>query len=156
MPPASQRTQGKRPGDLTGVRGQQLAARAAREKAQSATELQEALEAERLAKRAEEVDYSSEARDAARKAVAANTVEETEVEVRPRTRRIRVNYPIDDMTFGREVIKPAELDDQGRVVSEAVLGSLRTMSFEEGRWYVVDVDVADHLTFLGYVYDDGR
>lgn len=156
MPPATQRTQGKRPGDLTGVRGQQLAAKAAREKAQSATELQEALEAERLAKRAQDVDYSTEAREAARKAAAAGVVEETEVEVRPKTRRIRVNYEINDMTFGREVIKPAELDDQGRVVSEAILGSLRLMSFEEGVWYTVDTDVADHLTFLGYVYDDGR
>lgn len=153
MPPATQRTQGKRPGDLTGVRGQQLAKARDQVKAEVKADLADSLEAERLAKLTTEVDYSSEAREAARAAALAGVVEETEVEVRAKTRRIRVNYPIDDMTFGREVLAPAEYDEHGVQKREAVLGSLRSYSFEEGRWYTVDTDLADHLAYLGYIYE---
>lgn len=153
MPPATQRTQGKRPGDLTGVRGQQLAKARDREKVASKEQIEDDLAAERLAKLTTEVDYSSEAREAARAAALAGVVEEAEVEVRAKTRRIRVNYPIDDMTFGREVLAPAEYDEHGVQKREAVLGSLRSYSFEEGRWYTVDTDLADHLAYLGYIYE---
>lgn len=156
MPPAStQRTQGKRPGDLTGVRGQQLARAAAKEKAESAAQVAEALEEERLVKLTTEVDYSSATLEKQRADVLAGVVE-GDVDVRPRTKRIRVNFAIEDMTFGREVLRQAKYDDNGVEIAPAVLGSLRTYSFEEGRWYTVDIDLADHLTFLGYVYDDGR
>lgn len=150
---ASPRTQRKRPGDLTGVRGQQLAAHAAAEKAEASAQVQESLEAQRIAKLDTEVDYSSEAREKAREAAGLGVVDEAEVEVRPKTRRIRVNYPIEDMTFGREVIRDAEYDEHGNMARGPVLGSLRTFTFEEGRWYTVDTDVADHLAFLGYIYE---
>lgn len=156
MPPAStQRTQGKRPGDLTGVRGQQLAREAAKTKAEAAAQVAESLEEQRLAKLTTEVDYSSETLEKER-ADALSGVVEGEVSVRPKTKRIRVNYEIQDMTFGREVLREAKYDDNGVEIAPAILGSLRTYSFEEGRWYTVDIDLADHLTFLGYVYDDGR
>lgn len=155
MPPAAatQRTQGKRPGDLTGVRGQQLAKGRDRERAEVKAQLTDALEAERKSKAIEEVDYSSDARKKAREAVAAGVVEETDFEVRPKTKRVRVNWPIEDMTFGREVIEPAEYDEHGIVTKPAVIGGLRTLNFEPGRWYTVDIDVADHLAYLGYIYD---
>jgi hypothetical protein len=153
MPPATQRNQGKRPGDLTGVRGQQLAAEAKRQKVTSAQQIADDLEADRLAKAALEVDYSTEARTKAREAAAAGVVEEGDVEVRPKTKRIRVNWPVDQMTFGREVISPEEYDEAGVVTKPAILGGLRTYDFEEGRWYTVDWDVYQHLAFLGYVYE---
>jgi hypothetical protein len=151
---AVRRTQSKRPGDLTGMRGQQLAAQARAEKAEGATQIAESLEAQRRAKLAEEVDYSSEARAKAREAAIAGVVEETEIEVRPKTKRIRVLDKIDDMTFGRDVISEGEFDETGLMVKPPVLGGLRSFSFEEGRWYTVDTDVADHLAFLGYIYDE--
>jgi hypothetical protein len=74
--------------------------------------------------------------------------------VRPKTKRIRVLDKIDDMTFGRDVISEGEFDETGLMVKPPVLGGLRSFSFEEGRWYTVDTDVADHLAFLGYIYDE--
>lgn len=158
MPPAAsnsvRRTQGKRPGDLTGIRGQQLARNRDAEKAQSAAQLAESLEAERIEKAVTEVDYSAEARVKARETAARNEVQaDGEVEVKPKTRRIRVVDEINDMTFGREVISKAEYDDNGQMTQAPVLGGLRTMSFEPGRWYTVDNDVAEHLQFLGYLYE---
>jgi hypothetical protein len=155
MPPATQtqRTQGKRPGDLTGVRGQQLAKSRDAVKAEAKVQIAESLEAERLAKAETEVDYSAEARKKAREAALAGIVDEGGFEPRPKTRRIRVNWPVEDMTFGREVIREAEYDEQGVMTVPPVLGGLRTMKFEPGRWYTVDIDVAEHLAFLGYVYE---
>lgn len=150
---ASPRTQRKRPGDLTGVRGQQLAAKAAADKAKAAQQVEDALEAEREEKLATEVDYTSETREKQRQAAEKNEVTEIEVEVRPKTERIRVNYPIEEMTFGKEILSDAEYDDNGTMIKAPVLGGLKTYSFEEGRWYTVDAELADHLRFLGYVYE---
>lgn len=152
--PASPRTQQKRPGDLTGVRGQHLAKARDEHKAQEKAQIEDALQAERLAREQAEVDYTSEARKKAREASQSVVIEEGDLEAKPRTRRIRVNWEIQDMTFGREVITPAEYDDQGNVTRQPVLGALRTFSFEPKRWYTVDNDVYEHLLYLGYIYGD--
>jgi hypothetical protein len=155
MPPATNRTQRKRPGDLTGVRGQALASEAAQNKAESARQVADALELERQDKLTTEVDYSRPTRSVVQNEVANDdgSVVVEEIVVESPTRRIRVNYPIQEMTFGREVISPGETNEDGLMVRPPVLGSLRTFSFEEGRYYVVDADVADHLAFLGYIYE---
>ena len=59
MPPASNRTQRKSPRDFTGIRGQQLAEEAAKNKARDAQQVREALQAEIEEKVNTEVDYSS-------------------------------------------------------------------------------------------------
>lgn len=154
MPPATQRTQRKRPGDLTGVRGQQLAAQAKLQKEETARATTAAIEEERQERINTDVDYSTPAqhvRTPVRKDNGELEVEDVTVEVP--TRRIRVNYPIEEMTFGKEVISPAEVDEHGNTVRPAVLGNLRRYDFEEGRWYTVDADLADHLAFLGYIYE---
>lgn len=155
MPPATtnavRRTQGKRPGDLTGLRNQQLAKEAAATKAEKQAEVKEALEAQRIAKLTTEVDYTS---DALAEAAKGSDVVEGEVEVKAKTRRIRVIDDIHDMTFGREVLQKPEYDEHGNVTKPARIGSLRHMSFETGPWYTVDADLADHLEYLGYVYSD--
>ena len=150
---AARRATGKRPGDLTGLRGQQLAKQAAALKAETAAQNQDSLEAQRLAKLTEEVDYSSEARAREREAAASNVVEEGEIEVRPKTERIRVLDDVKDMTFGKEIISHAEYDENGLETKPAVVGGLRTLNFETGVWYTVDADVAGHLRYLGYVMD---
>jgi hypothetical protein len=156
MPPAtqSQRTQRKRPGDLTGVRGQTLAAEAAANKEEAARQVQSAQELQRQEKINTDVDYSTKVAPLMRRPVEHDgemVVEDVAVEIP--TRRIRVNYPIEDMTFGREVIFPGELNEHGAYVRSPVLGGLRSYTFEEGRYYVVDADLADHLAFLGYIYE---
>lgn len=155
MPPAAatQRTQGKRPGDLTGVRGQQLAKSRDAQHAETKAQIAESLQAERLAERTQEVDYSSEGRKQAREAASAGVVEEGDFEVRPKTKRIRVNWEIQDMTFGREVVKDAEYDEHGNMTTPPVLGGLRVLNFKPGPWYTVDYDVFEHLAYLGYVFD---
>lgn len=154
MPPASNRTQRKRPGDLTGVRGQALAAEALRTKEEAARQVEAALEVQREIKINTDVDYTTKHSPVQR--IPSNVdgevvIEEVVVEIP--TRRIRVNYPIEDMTYGREVVSPGEMDERGAYVRPPVLGGLRQYTFEEGRWYVVDADLADHLAFLGYIYE---
>lgn len=158
MPPANNRTQRKRPGDLTGVRNQQLAAIAAQEKNESAKQVQSALSDEREYKLNTDVDYSTQLKPVIKKQVEVEVdgevqvvIEDVVVEIP--TRRIRVNYPIDDMTFGREVVSAGELNEYGAYIKAPILGSLRNFSFEEGRWYTVDSDMADHLANLGYIYE---
>lgn len=149
MPPAAARNTQKRPGDLTGVRGQQLAKEAAEQKAQLATEVEKRQMEEAAQKRAQVVDYTG---DQTKK--NADVVEVGEVEVKAATRRIRVNYPIEDMTFGREILQNEVRDENGVIIVPAVLGNLRKYSFEEGRRYDVPAELAEHLAFLGYVYDE--
>lgn len=144
---ASPRTQGKRPGDLTGVRGQQLAAKAAQDKAEAASQVEVAIEEEKARKKAEVVDYTGT------QTRAPVEVSEGPVEVKKKTERIRVNFPIEQMTFGKEVLDKGEFDDKGNMLRAPVLGNLREFNFEEGRYYDVPADVADHLRFLGYVYE---
>lgn len=154
MPPATNRTQRKRPGDLTGVRGQQLAAEAIANKTEANRQVQDALELEREIRINTDVDYSTQAKAVQKRPVEVDgeiVIEDIAVEI-PK-RRIRVNYPIEDMTFGREVLFPGEMNEFGAWVRPAVLGGLRNYTFEEGRWYVVDADLADHLAFLGYIYE---
>lgn len=154
MPPATNRTQRKRPGDLTGVRGQQLAAEAQATKEESNRQVQEARQIEREIKINTDVDYSTKVRPTQKRSVEVEgeiVIEDIVVEIP--TRRIRVNFPIEDMTFGREVIDPGEMNEYGAYVRPPILGGLRNFSFEEGRWYIVDSDLADHLGFLGYIYE---
>lgn len=142
------RNQRKRPGDLTGVNGQKLAAE--RDEAQA-----EALAAAAAAKVEDRqvaintvVDYTH----GGRPSVEVQEVD-TPDEPQPASVRIRVNYPIEDMTFGREVISPAEYDEEGRLTKAPVLGGLNTFDFEEGVQYDVSPELAGHLRGLGYVYD---
>lgn len=156
MPPATSnnRTQRKRPGDLTGVRGQALASEAAAQKAEAQKAVAASLEEQRVERATHDVDYST-ASDVVLEdiVVGDDTVIIEDIAVEKKTRRIRVNYPIDDMTFGREIVSDAEYDDNGLMTKAPVVGSLRTFSFEEGRYYIVDKDVADHLRNLGYIYE---
>ena len=140
------RTQTKRPGDLTGTRGQALAKE--RDEAQEAAlaEAAAAKAGERVEKLSTVVDYTETTRPVAE-------VVEGPVEVQEKFMTIRVNYPIEDMTFGKEVITPAEYNEHGEVTKPAVLGGLLTYNFEEGVQYRVPFELGAHLKEKGYVYD---
>lgn len=145
---ASPRTQGKRPGDLTGVRGQQLTKETAVQKAEAASQAETALAEQKQAKLNSVVDYTGQQTPA-----SAAVVEETEIEARPKFERIRVNFPIDDMTFGKEVLDEGEQDERGNWTRLPTLGSLRSYTFEEGVYYDVPTDVAGHLRGIGYIWE---
>ena len=140
------RTQTKRPGDLTGTRGQKLTQE--RDEAQEAAlaEAAAAKAGERVEKLSTVVDYTETSRPAA-EAI------EVPVEVHEPFMTIRVNYPIEEMTFGKEVITPAEYNEHGEVTKPAVLGGLLSYNFEEGVQYKVPRELGAHLKEKGYVYD---
>lgn len=142
------RNQRKRPGDLTGVNGQRLAQERDEKQAEEAAALAAAKVEDRTTALNTVVDYTQGGRQAPQ-------VEEVDVPVEPRPTsvRIRVNYPIENMTFGKEVISPAEFDENGNVVKAAVLGGLNTYDFDEGVQYDVTPELAGHLRGLGYVYE---
>lgn len=159
MPPAPGNTSArgaarKSPRDLTGIRGQQLAAEAAADKAEAVKQVEEAREAERSAKLATVVDYTSAPETRGTQPNDVTEVEETVVEVAPKTKRIRILDDLPDMTYGREVISDAEYDERGNLTRYPVLGGLRTYNFEAGRTYDVPADIAGHLAALGYTYDN--
>jgi hypothetical protein len=156
MPATSTRTittgprdQRKRPGDLTGVNSQKLAAeRDEAAEAESAARIAEA-QSDRVEKLSTVVDVSETPNG---RRVEAEVVE-SPVEVHPQTMLIRVNYPIEQMTFGREVISQPVIGEHGEVLQPAVLGGMQTYDFEEGQQYRVPWELGAHLKDRGYVYD---
>lgn len=140
-------TQRKRPGDLTGVQGQQLAKERDEAKMQAVEDGAEEAAAQRAELLSTVVDYTEGG------VQKDNEVVETEPEIHPQHMLIRVNYPIENMTFGREVVSPAEYDDNGVVTRAAVLGGMQTYDFVEGQQYKVPWELGAHLKGLGYVYD---
>ncbi len=143
--PQSQR---KRPGDLTGVTGQKLTAERDKAQEEALAEAAAARLEERVEKLTTVVDYTAEGQGRGRPEVV-----EEEVRVSPKEMTIRVNYPIEQMTWGREVIQQPEYDDAGVCVKPAILGGLKTYDFEEGQQYKVPFELGAHLKSLGYVYD---
>ncbi len=137
---ADRYTAPKAPTDLTGRKGVALAKEQAEKRAQEAAELA--------------------AKDPGRKDVALDDKgihpetgrhgggDEPEATV-----RVRVSYPIEEMTFGKEVVDPGEFDETGLCTRLPVLGSLKVYSFKEGAEYRLTPDMAEHLRGLGYLYD---
>ena len=144
--PQSQR---KRPGDLTGVNGQKLAK--ARDEAQ-----EEALAAAATAKQDDRVERLSTVVDYSEGGIEQRgqyTQNPGVAEVHPTTMTVRVNYPIEEMTFGRRVLEDAEFDAEGLMTKPPVLGGLETYNFDEGVQYKVPYELGAHLKEKGYVYD---
>lgn len=145
------RSQRKRPGDLTGVNTQRLEAERDEAAQEEADARAQAEHDDRVEKLTTVVDVS-ETPNGRRETPHAEVVQE-EVEATPKTMLIRVNYPIEQMTFGREVVQEAEYDEQGVCTKAAILGGMLTYDFEEGQQYRVPWALGMHLKSLGYVYD---
>jgi hypothetical protein len=140
-------TQRKRPGDLTGVNSQKLAAERDEAQAAAAAEAAALKQAERAEKVSTVIDYTQGG-------ITPEVVEvDTPDEPHPATMRIRVNYPIEQMTFGREVLQEPVFNDEGVCTRPAILGRLNVYEFEEGAQYDVPWELGMHLKRLGYVYD---
>ena len=130
----------KAPGDLTGRRGNQLAKEQA--------EKREREEAELAAREPGRKDVALDDRGIHPETGRHGGGDEPDA-----TERVRVSYPLEEMTFGREVVDPGEFDDTGLCTRLPVLGALRTYSFAEGREYRLRPDMAEHLRGLGYLFD---
>ena len=134
----SNRYAAKSPADLTGRRSAQLAKEQAEKRDQEAAELA--------------------AKDPGRQDVALDNGIHPETgrhgggDEPEATVRVRVSYPIEEMTFGKEVVDPGEFDETGLCTRLPVLGSLKIYTFAEGKEYRLTPDMAEHLRGLGYLY----
>ena len=135
---ATNRYAGKAPTDLTGRRGAQL----------------QAEENERKAREQAELVAKSQGKDVELddQGIHPETGRHGGGDDPEATERVRVSYPIEDMTFGKEVVDPGQTDDTGAYTRLPVLGPLKMYSFEEGREYRMTPDMADHLRKQGYLY----
>jgi hypothetical protein len=140
------------PRDLTGVRKQQLEAERAEEQLQAAAQMSLASEQAAARRRDEVVDYSQGGLSAPGMPLGVEEPEPEVTEVQEPFVTIRVNAPIEDMVFGREVIEDAEFNEKGELLKEPVLGSLQFYNFEEGVSYLVPRAIAEHLERIQYVY----
>ena len=109
----------KAPTDLTGRKGVQLAKEQAEKQEREAAEL---ASKDRAARKSASMITASIRR---RAAMAGG-----DDPVPPSA--IRVAYPIEEMTFGREVVDPGEYNEYGGLTRPPVLGPLRMFTFEEG------------------------
>ena len=109
---ATNRYQGKAPTDLTGRRGAQLAKEQA--------EKQAAEQAELVAREPRKETVLDD------KGIHPETGRHGGGDDPGATERVRVSYPIEQMTFGKEVVDPGEFDETGLCTRLPVLGVLKT------------------------------
>jgi hypothetical protein len=145
MPPrinSPRNTTSKRPADFTGQLKTQLEKDHAEELTARDAEIARVTAVQAL-EDTQEVDTSLDA-------VLQGHIDMAEkVEVKSaKVHGVRVNYPIEDMTFGRIILDPG--DPENGIAP--VIGPLRNMSFEEGKPYTMDREVYEHLDAKGYIW----
>ena len=133
-----------RPGDVTGLRKQQLEQQHAAEVAEVAERISMNAKVEDKRKQNEVIDYSG----------ADEPLPEPEpVEANDEPYVIfRCSGDIERMVFGREVRVEHGKDEDGNDVTVLVPGNLRFFDFKEGHQYRVPRDLYEHLDARGYVY----
>ncbi len=138
---ASRYSAPKAPTDLTGRRGIQLAKQEEERKAREA---------------AEKADREPVQKDTGQKnsmlddqGVHIETGRHGGADDPNAVERVRVSFPIEQMTWGKDVLDPGEQDETGAYTRLPVLGDLRTYSFEEGRSYLMNPEMAQHLRTQG-------
>jgi hypothetical protein len=138
-PGPNSRTSRKRPADFTGklMQQQQVEQSEQLKLREKELGLANAVASQELL---EEIDYTGRQ--------TPDQLDTRPVEVLDPDVSIRVNYPIEDMTFGREIISPGDPENG----IPPVIGNLKSYSFEEGRPYKVPRAVAEHLDAKGYLW----
>lgn len=175
-PNTPQRTRRKAPTDLTGRRMQELQAQHAEELREREKEIGLAADQARAEREGTVVDYTSKPAPP----VTDLELERQPVVVEEPNVRIRVNYPLPDMTYGRWVYQSDDPDhplaaereacedrqirankdtdnfrpthEECGAHDESYVGNLRTYAFEEGVEYRVPRDLALYLDNKGYVW----
>jgi hypothetical protein len=146
----SPRSMTPRPGDQTAIQKQKLEREHAEELAERQRELAMVAQAEADQQRqAETVDYFES---------ASQPLDEPEIRAdedsEERMWVIRVLLPIEQMCFGRAIVKEPKYNEQGEMTDFPVLGSVRLYDFEEGRRYRVPREMALHLIDKGLAARD--
>jgi hypothetical protein len=137
-----------RPGDQTAVQKQVLQKEHEQELAERARELSMASAAEQEQQRRDEVEDAF--------AVAASALPEIPAAEDAEERRwvVRILHEIEDMAYGREIVKEPKFNDLGEMTDFPVLGNVRLFSFSEGRRYRVPREMALHLIDKGLATRD--
>jgi hypothetical protein len=141
----------KNPRDMTGKLDEKNKAAVAEELALAAERMALATEAAAVTN-SEVVDMTNEGRKAQAKLEQLAAEPEGPVEVKPKVHRVRVLADIEDMVLGRDVIDPGDYSDPNNIRYPEI-GPLRYFNFQEGREYLVDHDVYEHLKNLDYIWD---
>jgi hypothetical protein len=136
--PATNRYAGKSPTDLTGRRGAQL---------QKEEDERKAREQAELAAKGQGKDVELDD-----KGIHPETGRHGGGDDPDATERVRVSYPIEQMTFGKVIADPGEQNETGAYTRLPVLGPLKMYSFKEGVEYRMTPEMAGHLRQQGYLY----
>ena len=141
------------PRDLTGKRKQQLEAQKAADQELAAQQMAMATAAVAVQHRDEVIDYSQGGTSSPGILPGEEPeIVEDVIEVTPEFVEIRVNSPIEDMVFGRQVVTMDIPGENGEVHTVETGGTLQFYNFEEGRRYKVPWALAEHLDRLGYLW----
>jgi hypothetical protein len=141
---SSPRTQKKSPMDFTGQKQQKLEAEKSEARTEAAKRVALVNQVEQEVKN-EIIDYTGAD-------VPLPEVEVQEVEINDPYRTIRVNTDINQMTFGRRVIDPGDMEHG----IPSRMGDIPMYTFKEGQSYRVPKDMAEHLQRLGYLAYIGK
>lgn len=153
--PASNRATGKpipQHGDKTAVEAQALEQKKLEDEKQAKAEAAELADVEAYEKKNIVTDYYTNCD------VPLAEIKEDEVTSTLPYREVTIKYGIENMVFGRKVIREPEYakDDKGNdtweIIRPAELGGLKFFSFEEGRRYKLPRELADHLDEHGYIF----
>jgi len=155
MPAATNRSTGRpvpQKGDQTAVQAQALEAKKAEDAAQAQAEAVAEAEVASFEKKKVVIDYYTDADKP-----LAEVVEDEVTSTLP-YREVTIKYGIENMVFGRKIIRQPEYrkdekgEDTWEMVRPAELGGLRFLNFEEGRRYRLPRELADHLDEHGYIF----
>jgi hypothetical protein len=134
-------TSRKRPADFTGRQGEQLQESKKAEIIEASQRIA-LVNAEMEQAKDEVVDYTGSSDP-------LPSVQLQSAEVNTPFRMIRVNSDIEQMTYGRNVIDPGDLEANPPRAPR--MGSMNMYTFREGQLYRVPKEIAEHLQTLGYI-----
>lgn len=155
MPAATNRASGKpvpQHGDQTAVEAQALEQKKLADAAAAKAEADDLADVETYEKKNIVIDYFENAD------TPLEVVQEDEVTSTLPYREVVIKYGIENMVFGRKIIRDPEFkkdedgNDTWEMIRPAELGGLRFLNFEEGRRYKLPRELADHLDEHGYVF----
>lgn len=135
---SSPRTQRKRPADFTGIQAEKLG-----------QELKEQQE-----EAAQNMAMVGASKAAAHEGIISHTgadttpgIESMPVEINDPYRTMMVNTPIENMTYGKEIVDPGDPENG----IPPLLGEPTNYNFEPGQKYRERKDLVEHLERLGYI-----
>lgn len=136
-----------KPGDFTAMEKQKLEREHQQEQAVRAQELSMQERAEQEQVRGDEVvaDYFTTASSPLPEFRAGD--EDGDLPYRD----VRFKIGVEQMAYGREIVREPEFNEHGELTKDAELGGIRYFDFDEGRMYRLPREMADYLDAKGFL-----